>query len=232
MENKKRKILIADDDSAIREVIRILLESEGYEIVEAANGEEAVKRMDNTIDLLILDVMMPGCSGITACTQIRREYLAPILFLTAKSTDTDKIMGFSVGGDDYLSKPFSYTELLSRVKALIRRYHIYNQSSSSQDPCIHIQNLTIDTDTHQVLRDGEEIFLTDIEYQILHLLATNRNKIFSVQNIYESVWNEPYFSTSNNTVTVHIRNIRKKLEPDVQNPRYIQNVWGRGYRIV
>jgi two-component system OmpR family response regulator len=137
-----------------------------------------------------------------------------------------------VGGDDYLSKPFSYTELLSRVKALIRRYHVYNQSSSSQDPCIHIQNLSIDTDTHQILRDDEEIFLTDIEYQIFHLLATNRNKIFSVQNIYESVWNEPYFSTSNNTVTVHIRNIRKKLEPDVQNPRYIQNVWGRGYRIV
>ncbi|MEE0420750.1 MAG: response regulator transcription factor [Lachnospiraceae bacterium] len=137
-----------------------------------------------------------------------------------------------MGGDDYLSKPFSYTELLSRVKALIRRYHVYNQSSSSQDPCIHIQNLSIDTDTHQILRDDEEIFLTDIEYQIFHLLATNRNKIFSVQNIYESVWNEPYFSTSNNTVTVHIRNIRKKLEPDVQNPRYIQNVWGRGYRIV
>lgn len=227
------KILLVDDDAEIREIIRILLESEGCEIVEADSGARAVEIMDNTIDLIIMDVMMPGISGIQACEAIRKQYVTPILFLTAKSTDTDKVIGFSAGGDDYLVKPFSYTELLSRVKALLRRCYQYTGiAKPAPQHIIFVHDLQIDLDKQRVMRGDTEIELTEIEYQILVLLASNRQKVFSVQNIYESVWNEPYFSSSNNTVTVHIRNLRKKLEPDIQESKYIQNVWGRGYRVI
>lgn len=227
------KILLVDDDAEIREVIRILLENEGCEIVEADSGISAVNTMNDSIDLIIMDVMMPGMSGIEACERIRESYVTPILFLTAKSTDADKVLGFSSGGDDYLVKPFSYTELLSRVKALLRRCYQYaGIAKTVPQNLIYVHDLLIDLDKQKVLRGDTEIELTEIEYQILVLLASNRQKVFSVQNIYESVWNEPYFSSSNNTVTVHIRNLRKKLEPDIQESKYIQNVWGRGYRVV
>lgn len=233
------KILVVDDDAEIREVIRILLESEGYEIIEAENGSQAVESMAPFVALIILDVMMPGLSGVKTCEIIRKDYTVPVLFLTAKSSDADKVMGFTAGGDDYLVKPFSYPELLSRVKALLRRCYQYSGglkdmsiSDGLRSKMIYIHDLQIDPDQQRVTESGNEIDLTDIEYQILVLLASNRKKIFSAQNIYESVWGEPYYSISNNTVTVHIRNIRKKLEPEAQNPRYIQNVWGRGYRIV
>ncbi len=230
---KHIKILIVDDDPEIREVIRILLESEGYGIVEANSGLKAVEIMDDTIDLIIMDIMMPGMSGILACEAIRKNYFTPVLFLTAKSSDMDKILGFSSGGDDYLVKPFSYTELLSRVKALLRRCYQYNgQSKTEEKQILYLHDLLIDLDKKCVLRGDQEIVLTEIEYQILVLLASNRQKIFSAQNVYESVWKEPYLSSSNNTVTVHIRNLRKKLEPDSQDSNYIQNVWGRGYRVV
>lgn len=231
----KRKILIADDDESILEVTRILLEAEGYEITTVNNGEQAIAQIDDSYDLLILDIMMPACSGITACMEIRKKYMIPILFLTAKSTDADKVIGFSAGGDDYLSKPFSYPELLSRVKALIRRYHTYNNAetlAAAENTNLKIHDIRMCLETHRVYKGETEIQLTDIEYQILYLLAANKNKIFSVKNIYESVWNEPYFSSSNNTVTVHIRNLRKKLGEDGQETKYILNVWGRGYRIV
>mgnify|MGYP001136363441 FL=1 len=226
------KIMVVDDDAEIREVIRILLESEGCEIVEAENGAKAVEMMNDSIDLIIMDVMMPGLSGVHACEDIRQNYLTHVLFLTAKSTDTDKDIGFSAGGDDYLVKPFSYTELLSRVKALLRRCYQYTGTAKPAAKVLYIHDLQIDLDKQQVLKGDTEIDLTEIEYQILVLLASNRQKVFSVQNIYESVWNEPYFSSSNNTVTVHIRNLRRKLEPDLKESKYIQNVWGRGYRVV
>ena len=231
--DQEMKILVVDDDAEIREVIRILLESEGCKIVEAGSGTKAVELMDDTIQLIIMDVMMPGISGIRACEIIREKYVTPVLFLTAKSADTDKVLGFSAGGDDYLVKPFSYTELLSRVKALFRRCYQYNGLPKTlQSNVVFIHDLQIDLDKQCVIRNDQEIELTEIEYQILILLATNRKKVFSVQNIYESVWKEPYFSSSTNTVTVHIRNLRKKLEPDFQESMYIQNVWGRGYRVV
>ncbi len=230
--NEDRTILIADDDDEIREVIRILLENEGYHVWEAVNGKEAIEKMSSEVSLIILDVMMPVFSGIDACVELRKSYMTPILFLTAKSSDTDKVIGFSAGGDDYLVKPFSYSELLSRVKALIRRHVTYNPSNSaSSSPLIFLQDIQIDTETKRVYKNDEEIILTEIEYQILILLASNRKKIFSVKNIYESVWQEPYFASSNNTVNVHIRNLRKKLEDSDQPNRYILNIWGRGYRI-
>lgn len=233
--DEKKKILVADDDESILEVIKIMLEGEFYDVVTVKNGREAIAVEDGSFDLVILDIMMPECTGLTACTEIRKHSMVPILFLTAKSTDADKIVGFSSGADDYLVKPFSYAELLSRVKALIRRYHTYNGNGgaekNSELSVIRIKDMELDMEKNRVCLAGREISFTDTEYQILCLLASNRKKVFSVQNIYESVWDEPYYVASNNTVTVHIRNIRKKLEKDVQKPEYIKTVWGRGYRI-
>ena len=228
----ERLIMIADDDPDIREVVRILLESEGFRIVEAVDGDDAISKIDPAIDLYILDVMMPGKSGYQVCRAIRAASTAPILFLTAKSQDGDKSMGFSSGGDDYLPKPFSYTELTARVKALLRRYYVYRgkESEESKEKIV-IRDLVIDRQTCEVRLAGAEVQLTDIEYRMLLLMAENRRKVFSAQNLYESIWNEPYFYSCNNTIMVHIRNLRRNIEPDPDNPQYIKTVWGKGYRI-
>lgn len=223
---EKQRILVADDEPEIREVLRMMLESEGYDIVEACNAQEAVDRTEG-VDLVILDILMPGESGIQACTKIREKSNVPILFLTAKSGEHDKVLGFSAGGDDYLVKPFSYMELLSRVKALIRRYRVYQKSEDKAEKMIFYRDLTIDTELQSVTDNGKKISLTEMEYQILLLLVSNPRKIFSVKEIYERVWKEDFFPSSGNTVMVHIRNIRRKLEKEGEP--YIQNVWGRGY---
>lgn len=225
-------IMIADDNEEIREIVKILLESEGYKVIEAVDGEDAIAKVDENVDLIILDIMMPVKSGFKACIEIREKTSAPILFLSAKTQDSDKCMGFSSGCDDYLSKPFSYTELISRVKALLRRYYVYKgKDESNISQSINIERLTINTSSNEVTLDGKEVILTEIEYRILLIMAQHRKKIFSSQNLYESIWKEPYFYSCNNTVMVHIRNLRRKLENDPQNPRYIKTVWGRGYRI-
>jgi len=226
---EKQKILVADDEPEIREVLRMMLGSEGYEIVEACNADEAVANAER-VDLVILDVMMPGESGIWACTKIREKTNVPILFLTAKSGEHDKVIGFSAGGDDYLVKPFSYMELLSRVKALIRRYRVYQKVEDKKDKLIFYRGLTIDKDMQTVLVSGKTIGLTEMEYQILLLLVSNPRKVFSVKEIYETVWKEAFFPNSGNTVMVHIRNIRRKLEKNGES--YIQNIWGRGYCVI
>lgn len=226
------KILFADDDPEIREVVRILLEGEGYEVLEAGNGQEAVAMADASLDLIILDVMMPVKSGVAACAEIRKSLTVPILFLTARTQDSDKTVGFGAGADDYLAKPFSYAELAARVKAMIRRYHVYKgKEGEEREGGIRLQELEIQRTFNEVKKGGEEILLTDLEYRILLLLVSNRGKIFTIENIYESVWNEPYFYSANNTVMVHIRNLRKKLEQDPRNPKYVVNVWGKGYRV-
>lgn len=228
----KRKILFADDDREIREVVRILLEGEGYIVEEAADGETAVSMADDSYDLIILDVMMPGRSGFSACAEIRKKLMVPILFLTARTQDSDKTMGFGAGGDDYLAKPFSYAELAARVKAMIRRYHVYKgKAEEKEDEVIAVKDLLIKKAWNEVTREGKEILLTDLEYRILLLLASSRGRIFTIESIYESVWQEPFFYSANNTVMVHIRNLRKKLEADPANPKYVVNVWGKGYRI-
>lgn len=227
-----QKILIADDNQEIREIVRVLLESEHYSVVEAVDGDDAVAKADEHVDLIILDIMMPGKSGFKACVEIREKTSAPILFLTAKTDDSDKFMAFSAGSDDYLSKPFSYTELVSRVKALLRRYYVYKgKDKPSQADVLTINELRINTLTSEVFMGNKEVALTEIEYKILVLLAKYRRKIFSAQNLYESVWEEPYFHHCNNTVMVHIRNLRMKLEKNPQTPEYIRTVWGKGYRI-
>lgn len=227
----KNKILVVDDNPDLREVISIFLSGEGYEVVTASDGEEALTLMDSTVDLVVLDVMMPGMSGYKVCAEIRERSMVPVLFLTAKTQDSDKSMGFSSGGDDYLSKPFSYNELLARIKALLRRYYVYSGRSKEESNYISVLDLLINTEYNEVKKGESEIALTDIEYKILLLLSSHKRKIFSVQNIYESIWDEPYYYTANNTVMVHIRKLRSKIEDDPQNPKYIKTVWGKGYRV-
>lgn len=229
---QKKRILIADDSPEIIEILTILLNSEEYDVITAMNGEDAVNLVDDTIDLIVLDVMMPLKSGFIACKEIREKTIAPILFLTAKDNDSDKAIGFSAGGDDYLSKPFSYPEFLARVKSLLRRYYVYQgkqQTETNKNLCIDLLN--IDLNKQQVTLDGKEILLTGLEYRILVLMAKNRKKIFTAQNLYESIWNEPYFYSANNTIMVHILKLRKKIESDYKEPKIIKTAWGKGYYV-
>ena len=230
----KQTILIVEDEAEIREGIRILLSGENYSILEAENGEQALNRMSDQIDLVILDVMMPGISGLRVCEEIRKTSTVPILFLTAKAQESDKLIGLTAGGDDYLVKPFGMMELMARVKALLRRYCVYQgkgqPGATYEDNMLSAQGITIALDHNQVWVRGEERDLTEIEYQILRLLMQRPQWIFSAQAIYESIWNEPYFPVSNGTVMVHIRKLRTKIEDDPQNPVFIKTVWGKGYR--
>ena len=230
----KAKILIIEDEDDIREGIRILLESEDYSVVEAGDGFEGLKALDGETDLVILDVMMPGISGIVTCQEIRKKSYVPILFLSAKSQEEDKTVGLLAGGDDYLTKPFSYAELLARVKALLRRYYLYKGKSSETEEesanVLTIGELHINTACNELFIGERRVELTDIEYQILLLLMKHPGRVYSAQNIYESVWNEPYFYVSNGTVMVHIRKLRVKIEENPQEPVHIKTVWGRGYR--
>lgn len=230
--HKTQKILIADDDAEILEILSILLSGDGYDITTASNGDEVVSLADESFSLIVLDVNMPKLSGFLACSEIRKKTMAPILFLTARTQESDKAIGFSAGGDDYLSKPFSNAEFLMRVKALIRRYSQYGSIPTQQsNPILLVSDMVINTDEKTVSVDGILIPLTSTEYDILELLALNRKKIFSMENIYSSIWNDSYIGASNNAIMVHIKNWRKKLEKNPKEPKYIKTAWGRGYYI-
>lgn len=231
---EQQTILIVDDDIDIREGLRILLAGENYTIIEAGSGEEALRRMSGAVDLVILDIMMPDMSGLRVCEELRKQYTAPILFLTAKAQESDKLVGLTAGGDDYLVKPFSYVELIARVKSLLRRYYVYRGKAQTgymeRDNILSLRGIRLSLDSNQVWVRGKEVDLTDIEYRILRLLMKSPHRIFTTQNIYEAVWNEPYYYISNGTVMVHIRKLRVKIEEDPQNPDYLKTVWGKGYR--
>ncbi len=231
---RKEQILIIEDDPDIREGVRILLESENYEVREAENGRKGLEMMDPEPDLVILDVMMPVMSGLRTCEEIRKISYVPILFLTAKAQESDKLIGLMAGGDDYLGKPFSYAELLGRVKALLRRYKVYRgspgDSEEKESDYLELGGIRIHKQYNEVFVRGRETELSDIEYRMLLLMMEHPRKIFSAQNLYESVWNEPYFYNCNATVTVHIRKLRVKVEEDPRLPRLINTVWGKGYR--
>ena len=231
------KILIVDDEKEIRDLVEIYLKGEGYKTVKAGDGEEALYalRNDPEIDLIILDVMMPKLNGIEACLKIREERELPIIMLSAKSEDMDKILGLNMGADDYLTKPFNPLELVARVKSQLRRYYRLNPKVKAQvieeiSNIVTIEDLEVNLDTHEIFIDGKEVKLTPTEFDILVLLAKNRGKVFSISNIYESVWNQE-FMESDNTVMVHIRKIREKIESDPRKPRFIKTVWGVGYKI-
>lgn len=228
-------ILIVDDDRDIREIITALLESEGFLTLQASNGQEAISLMSRNIDLIILDIMMPGDSGFTICEKIRRISAAPILYLSAKSLLQDKQLAFDTGGDDYLTKPFIPAELLTRVKAILRRYQIYkgkNNNSNNMKDFIKVNDLAVHPTSGEVFLNNMPIILRHKEYQLLSFLSQNRSKVFSVKELYEQLWGESYLHSANNTVMVHIRNLRQKIEADPQHPKYIITVWGEGYQIV
>ena len=232
--SEKDKILIVDDDQEIREVLRILLTGEQFQVAEAAGGEEALQYLEGhpgEVDLVILDVMMEGVSGYHVCVQLREKWNVPVLFLTAKSRESDLTMGYSSGGDDYLVKPFSYPELLARVKGLLRRYQVYRGKPDAVREEAEWCGLRVGLESNMVWRNDREIDHTDTEWRILRLLVQNKGKIFSMENLYESVWGETYFPSSANTVMVHIRRLREKLEADPRHPEYIKTVWGKGYRL-
>ena len=229
-------ILIAEDDPDIRDGVRILLAGEGYHILEAENGTRALEIFNPEVDLVILDIMMPGMSGLRVCEELRKGSTVPILFLKAKSQESDKLLGLTAGGDDYLPKPFSFAELSARVKALLRRYCVYQgkgQVAAQPENLKLISNgVQLALDCNRVWVEEREVDLTETEYKILRMLMQNPERIFSVERIYETVWGEPYYYTSNGTVMVHIRNLRTKIEADPQNPKRVCTVWGKGYRFV
>jgi len=224
------RILVVDDEADIRRIIRILLESRGYRVLEAPNGRLAVEtiRKEPDVDLILLDIMMPELSGIEASREIRSISSAPILFLTARTQEQDKLEAYSSGGDDYLAKPFSHGELLMKVDSLLRRYRVYKGKVTGKQLK---SDVVLDEENRRILRGGEALELTETEYSILQFLADHRGSVVSVAQIYEGVWHEKYMPASNNTVMVHIVNLRKKLEDDPANPRLIRTIWGKGYQI-
>lgn len=223
-------ILVVDDEQDIRRIIRILLESSGYQVAEAPNGLAAVEyiRQQPNVDLVLMDIMMPGLNGIEASRAIRERCSAPILFLTAKTQERDKLETYQAGGDDYLAKPFSHAELMMKVESLLRRYRVYKGKTSGQ---LLRADVMLDEPGRRVLRGGRPVELTETEFEILCFLAARRGSVVSVEQIYEGVWHEKYMPSSTNTVMVHIVNLRKKLEEDPANPRLIRTVWGKGYQI-
>lgn len=228
MKDGKTCILIADDDREIREILNLLLSSEGYAVITAEDGLQAAQLASDEMDLYILDVGMPGQSGFLAASQIQTRYETPVIFLTAYSGESDKVMGFSVGADDYISKPFSTAELLMRVRAVLRRSGT-GRPSLRRDNQIPLQDLILDLDSQSVLRGAETINLTYTEFKILELLAKHPKKIYSLENIYQSIWHDN--AVGDDAIMVHIKNIRKKLGDSAKTPTYIKTAWGKGYYI-
>jgi DNA-binding response OmpR family regulator len=225
------RILIVDDDDEIRKITGIYLSNEGFEILKAENGPEALEVIKNhVVDLVILDIMMPGMDGIEVCLKIREKDVMPIIFLSAKSEDLDKIQGLASGADDYIIKPFNAMELIARVKSNLRRYTKYSATQNANKNLIEIGNLTINADTREVFIGNNNVRLTPKEFDILELLARNKGIVFSIEKIYERVWGEAFYK-SDNTVMVHITKIREKIEPDPKKPIYIKTIWGVGYKI-
>lgn len=225
------KVLVVDDEKEIRDAIEIYLRGEGMNVCKAENGIEALDiLLENDINLIILDIMMPKLDGIKTCMKIRESKNIPIIMLSAKSEDEDKIVGLNIGADDYITKPFNPLELIARVKSQLRRYVSLGTKVENKIDEIAIKELRIKKKNHEVFIDDEKIHLTPIEYKILCLLAENPNRVFSSNEIYERVWNEDSFK-SDATVTVHIRRIREKIEINSKNPKYIKVVWGVGYKI-
>ncbi len=224
-----QRILVVEDEKEIAEAIKIYLEEEGYEVIICLNSEKAISLFkQNEFQLVLLDIMMPKVDGITLARQIRKTSSVPIIFISAKSESTDKITGLNAGADDYITKPFEPLELIARVKANIRRY--CKLGSNVENDNLRIDGLEINNKTKEVFIDGELIKLTPIEYKLLYFLATNKGQVFSIKQIYENVWKEP-FDGYEKKVVVHISHIRDKIEINPKEPKYIKAVWGLGYKI-
>lgn len=224
-------ILLVDDEKEIIDMLEIYLRNEGFKLLRASDGEQALQVLQKEeVDLIVLDIMMPKMDGIEACLKIREQKNMPIIMLSAKSQDLDKIWGLSSGADDYLSKPFNPLELIARIKSQLRRYTRLNVPHAKKEHEIEVDELTINTLTYEVKVQGQEVKLTPREFAILELLARNRGMVWSIEKIYEAVWKEAYFD-SDNTVMVHIRKIREKIEQNPRKPKFIKTVWGVGYKV-
>lgn len=222
-----------EEEEELRAAVRIFLKNEKYHVVEACSGPEGLKLLDPFVDLVILDMKMTGMSGLMICEEIRKVSTVPILFLTARAEESDKLVGLMAGGDDYMTKPFSYAELLGRIKALLRRYLVYGGKEAggeSGEKWLEQGDFRLNENFNEVYIEGTEQDLSEIEYRILLQLMRYPRRILSVQKLYEMVWNEPYVYTCSSTVAVHIGNLRKKVEKDPKNPVHITTVYGKGYR--
>lgn len=228
---KMQNILVCDDDKEIVEAIEIYLQQEGFNILKAYDGIQALEMLKNhDVHLLVIDVMMPRLDGIRATLKIREDSSIPIIILSAKSEDSDKILGLNIGADDYVTKPFNPLELVARVKSQLRRYTQLGNVISEESQTFQVGGLFINDDLKEVTVDGDPVRMTPIEYNILLLLVKNQGKVFSIDQIYENIWNEDAIG-ADNTVAVHIRHIREKIEINPREPRYLKVVWGVGYKI-
>ena len=231
----KNNVLVVDDDKEIVEAINIYLKNEGINVIKAYDGLQAIEvLMENDIQLILMDIMMPKMDGLRTTMKIREEKNIPIILISAKSEDTDKILGLNMGADDYITKPFNPLELIARVKSQLRRYIDFREykveSQKEIKSLITMGGLSIDTESKQVIVDGESVKVTAKEFKILELLLKNSGRVFSISEIYERVWNEPSYNAEN-TVAVHIRRIREKIEINPKDPKYLKVVWGLGYKI-
>ncbi|KZE49303.1 PhoB family transcriptional regulator [Brevibacillus parabrevis] len=223
-------VLVVDDEAEIRDAIEIYLKNESLIVHQASNGLEALDILEREeIHLILLDIMMPQMDGITATFKIRQDKNIPIIMLSAKSEDTDKVLGLNIGADDYVTKPFHPLELVARVKSQLRRYTNLGNYKATEDE-IQVRGLSLNKSTKSVAVDGNEVRLTATEYRILELLMENKGRVFSIEEIYERVWREPYLNAEN-TVAVHVRRIREKIEINPKEPKYLKVVWGIGYKI-
>ena len=230
---EETEILVVDDEKEIADLLELYLISDGFQVKKAYDAQEGLRIMkEEKIDLVLLDIMMPNIDGLEMCRRIRETNNVPIIMVSAKTQELDKIVGLTTGADDYVTKPFNPLELMARVKSQLRRYRDLNpaQEKKSESAVIQVKNLTINKETHQVFVDGESVKLTPIEFDILYLLATHPGRVFSTDEIFEKVWNEKVYE-ANNTVMVHIRRLRGKMKDDTRADKIITTVWGVGYKI-
>jgi two-component system response regulator VanR len=227
------KILIVDDEQEIADLVELYLKNENYKVFKFYTAHEAVKCIEETdLDLAILDIMLPGVSGLSICQKIRETHTYPIIMLTAKDAETDKITGLTLGADDYITKPFLPLELVARVKAQLRRYKKYSGEVAKPDSGVIVHaGLVIDSNSREVLLNERPLALTPTEFAILRILCENKGNVVSSEQLFHEIWGDEYFSKNNNTITVHIRHLRKKMGDTMDNPKYIKTVWGVGYKI-
>lgn len=228
----KENILIVEDEQEIADLISLYLESEGLTVFKCGDGVEALTYIEKKkLDLVILDVMLPGMNGLQLLQKIRGNYNYPIIMLTAKGEEIDKIKGLTLGADDYITKPFLPLELVARVKAQLRRYKHYNASAEQEGDVLIHAGLILNIKTHECILNEKKISLTPTEFSILRILCQNKGRIMSTEDLFHAVWGDEYYSKSNNTITVHIRHLREKMNDSFENPKYIKTVWGCGYKI-
>lgn len=226
------RILVADDEQEIANLIALYLQNENYEVIQAYDGLQALEYVKSeTLDLAVLDVMMPGMDGFSVCREIRKEYNYPVLMLTAKGEETDKINGLALGADDYITKPFLPLELVARVKAQLRRYKRYNSGMQEERDVLEHHGLILDKRTHQCILNEKKLSLTPTEFSVLQLLLEKKGAVVSSEEMFHHLWGDEYYNKNNNTITVHIRHLREKMNDSFENPKYIKTVWGCGYKI-